>query len=49
MRNKKYIRYTGEAFALIMSVILAAGPVLPAYAAQEKDKTETVYVSADAE
>ena len=42
MRNKKYIRYTGEAFALIMSVILAAGPVLPAYAAQEKDKTETV-------
>lgn len=55
MRNQKFIKYTSKTFALIMSAIMAAGTVLPVQAArhpeekaQAVEKTETVYVVADA-
>ena len=55
MRNKKYIKYTSKAFAFMISVAMSAGLAMPVSAANnggkktKEDKTETVYVNADAD
>ena len=52
MRNRGFIGFSSKAFALTMSLVMAAGTfAVPASAAKksriDNDKTETVYVNAD--
>lgn len=54
MRNKKWVKHTSKAFALLMSAMMAVSVAAPVQAAEKstakkEDKTETVYVNADAE
>ena len=54
MRNKKFVKHTSRAFAILMSAMMAVGIAMPVNAAGKKDskkedKTETVYVNANAD
>ena len=53
MRNKKFVKHTSRAFAILMSAMMAVGLAMPVSAAEKKetkeDKTETVYVNANAD
>ncbi len=54
MRNNRFVRLASKTCALMMSVIMAAGTVAAPVTAKKKssitdDKTETVYVNADAD
>lgn len=53
MRNKKFIKHTSKAFAILMSAMMAVGIAMPVSAAEKKetkvDKSETVYVNANAD
>ena len=53
MRNKRFIKHTSKAFAILMSAMMAVGIAMPVSAAEKKetkvDKSETVYVNANAD
>ncbi len=54
MRNKRFVKHTSRAFAILMSAMMAVGIAMPVNAAGKKDskkedKTETVYVNANAD
>ena len=54
MRNKRFIKHTSKAFAILMSAMMAVGIAMPGSSAAEKketkvDKSETVYVNANAD
>ena len=53
MRNKRFVKHTSRAFAILMSAMMAVGIAMPVSAAEKKetkvDKSETVYVNANAD
>ena len=53
MRNKRFVKHTSRAFAILMSAMMAVSMAVPVSAATKKDtkedKSETVYVNANAD
>ena len=55
MRNKRFVKHTSRAFAILMSAMMAVGIAMPVKCRRRKkiptkvDKSETVYVNANAD